>query len=245
MTHDETVELIRDVLESERRHLAADEIVTYATERETLSTHEKQRVETHTAECTNCRDELARVEQVHASVQADPQGRDSSRKQSLRPFTSSTWLAAAAAVLAAMLVYPAYLGIFRSPSDLEQLRDWSGPVEMELITGSTRSLDQTPTLTIDPQRPFVILGIQVVVTSEVTDETPVLFQILEAGKDTLLSLELSAQAVREQVRSAGVVTWLVPVETLEPGEYIIRVGLEDGTELLNVPVEVVNALIRD
>ena len=250
-----TYAAIHDVLQEENEHLAADEIVTYVTDRDNLVSIERQRVEAHAAACANCRDEISRVETVHASVQADPEGRRGSGKRSWWSPRSGAWLAVAAATLAAVLVYPAYLGIYRLPSvadhtvvvdeqnerlesELERLRAWSGPVGMELISGGLRAVGKTHTIKVDPNRPFVIIGIQVVITGEVPDDEPIRFEILSTNQEPIVFMELIAREAREQVQTAGVVTWLVPTEKFTPGEYTIEVGAPNGPDLLNVPVEV-------
>ncbi len=72
----------------------------------------------------------------------------------------------------------------------------------------------------------------------VPDDEPIRFEILSTNQEPIVFMELIAREAREQVQTAGVVTWLVPTEKFTPGEYTIEVGAPNGPDLLNVPVEV-------
>jgi anti-sigma factor RsiW len=239
---------VHEALREETAHLATDEIVAYVTDRDARAPDERERVEAHAATCASCRDQIARVEQVHDSVKADPGGRGTSRPSARRPWYAGPWLAAAAALFAVALLYPAYLGVYRFPSaarqaesaqnELESLRGWSGPAKLELITAGLRDLSDAPVVEIGPGQPFVILGVQVVVTGDVPDDARIRFEVLDPARGTVASMQLTARETREQVRSEGFVTWLVPSGNLEAGEHRIRVGRPDGAILLEVPVTV-------
>jgi anti-sigma factor RsiW len=239
---------IHEALREETVHLATDEIVAYVTDREVRAPDERERVEAHAVTCANCRDQIARVEQVHESVQADSSGRETSRPSARRPWYAGPWLAAAAALFAVALLYPAYLGVYRLPSaarqaesaqdELESLRGWSGPANLELITSGLRDLGDAPVVEIGPGQPFVILGVQVVVTGDVPDDARIRFEVLDPVMGAVSSMQLTARETREQVRSEGFVTWLVPSSNLKTGEHRVRVGGSDGAILLEVPVTV-------
>jgi hypothetical protein len=234
----QTYGVIHDVLQEELRHLAVDEVVSYATDRDGRTPEERGRVEAHVGACTTCADEVARVERVHASVAADPAGRGASGAKRRRWSTPGAWLAVAASLVAAALLYPAYLGLSRTPSDLDSLGGWSGPADLELIAAGLRDAGEARVVEIEPGRPFVLFGIQVAITGEVPDDAAVRFEILDAEGRSAAEMRLTAVEVREQVRSAGVVSWLVAAGELEEGDYALRVDLSEGNRLIEAPLSV-------
>jgi hypothetical protein len=271
----DTYALVFDTLQEENTHLAIDEIVSYATHREPLTAAERERVEQHVASCESCADDLARVERVHASIEADPgAGGDGGPTGRSRWSGPASWVTLAAAIAALALVYPAYLGIVRWPEtasrasevraeqerlesrlvelrasaehvndELERMRDWSGPVELELVTSTLRGADAPMTVELDPSRPFVLLGIQVAITGAVPDDAPIRFELADPSGTVARAMTTAAGEARDQVRSVGVVTWLVPTASLSPGKYRLRVvrdDLSDGPVLLEVPVEILD-----
>lgn len=105
-------------------HPSPDEIVAYATERDALSRSERERIETHVEGCPPCRDEVQSVREVEGWSEGLGAGREVTRPR--RRFAWSRLemrLALAAAIVIAVLAYPAFLGIVGLTSARRDARD--------------------------------------------------------------------------------------------------------------------------
>jgi anti-sigma factor ChrR (cupin superfamily) len=125
-------------------HPSVDEIVAYATRRDRLDEDASRRIATHLGRCVACAEEVRRTER--ADVFATPSMAEFRRRSSateVQAARTTRILALAAAFLAAVLLYPAFLGMFRVPELREQaetLAHSAGELESD-VRDLSRSLE--------------------------------------------------------------------------------------------------------
>lgn len=250
-----TYGLLYEALDEERSHPAVDEIVSYATSPDASAAPDRSVLEEHLAGCSRCRDEVERVRRVDASLRHDPRGGNGAGGRFRRISLRGSTLAWAAAVAAAVLAYPAYLGLVRLPevaeraalvaeersdlaSEVARLQRWSGVTDLQVVGGALRGAGGAPEIVARAGRPFVVLGIQMVVPSGVPDEAELQCRLIDASGSTRAEIRLEAREARERIRSPGVITWLLSSARLDEGMYTLRIEGPESLVIFEVPVRV-------
>ena len=256
----------------ERGHPPADLLVSLSLEPDELLPDERERAESHLNRCASCRGEMSRVRN------ADGEALRSLEPASRLPDREGVWrwprpALVAAAVLLAVLAYPAYRGlplmfssargtgelerevadlrmggtemqasIDRLAGELERLRSWDGVVELNVFSAGLRDEGDGAPVRISRVQPFVVFGIDVVIPRDVADGETIRFEIVKEDGRAVTALDVLVGAARQQIRSAGVVTLVVPSGSFAPGTHDLRASLQnrpvDG-ELLRTAFEVV------
>jgi len=258
------------------QHPSADEIVAYAVGRDRLDKETANRIEEHLIGCNSCGEEVRRTHRVDASL--TPRAFDSAGKPAARfeRFGGSGWLALAAAIVIAVLLYPAYLGTFRISAlrdETAALRDttarleadardlrlslesvratasrlagWSGSLDLNLLSSALRETRERPSVALPEAKPYVAFGVEIEVPEELSATETLLFTFTRLDEGIVSEIPLPARAARSAIRSAGVVTLVVPTEKLLAGLYRLDVTRPEHPEsrrLLRTEFEVVHSL---
>lgn len=223
-------------------HPTADEIVALALGKRGLTASVRQRVEKHVETCSQCAAEIRRVRSVESSV---PPMHALPRADGLDPRPkrrSRTRLAfAAAALLIAALAYPAFLGVVRLPAieerarrleergaDLARRMQNGHVVQLQILRSPLREGSPTRSVRVNPREPYALLAIDAAVPESASPDARVRLQLLESEDDAVITAGISISEARSQLRSSGVLTWLLPSRDLRPGRYRLRASLLDG-----------------
>jgi len=252
-------------------HPSSDDVVTLAMHPEDLAESRRADLESHLTICERCAAEVRRVRTIEA-------GDDRTRGMSRHPGESSTgrstrrtsptpWLLAAAAILVAILVYPAYLGLVRLP-DLEQRSDqaarrvddltaeiaaltsgrrqleaYAGRVDLTVLSSSHRGSAERQRVEVEPDSSFVLLAFELLVPRAVGADQRVRFELFSDAGEAVWFTESTAGDTRDDVKSGRVVALVVPVAGLSSGDYELRATLPDrtGEPLAVLPFQLVRA----
>ena len=243
---------LQSTLKNESRpgdHLDPERIVTCAMEGD---------VDAHLTSCPTCSEEVERVRRAESSV---PRTSDAARtRPPMIPASGTDWArhgALAAGIAIALLAYPAYRGMYRLPQvedraeQLQQensgLREGVGTarvVKLQLVSAPTREGETTATLEIVPGQPHLVLGVQVHIPGSATDSELLQLSLIGEEDDGAVSAELSVGDARQAIRAAGIVTFLVPSDSVRPGIATLRVSVgaqPEATTLFESRLEVVQA----
>lgn len=254
-------------------HPSVDEIVLYAVRRDRLNDETVRRISTHVDGCRTCAEELRRTDLADASaVQFRATGGVGRSRSAARAPRGIRILALAAAILLAVLLYPAFLGIFRFPElrqrvdsltattarlesearDLGQslesvrtmpdrLQEWSGALQLNLLSSTLREAGARPRVTVVDDQPFVAFGVEIDLPQKIPADASVFFRFTDEHGEIAAEIELSAAEAQHAIRSAGVVTVLVPSKRLPDGSYrfeVIRADVPDAGRILRVEFDV-------
>jgi hypothetical protein len=225
-------------------HPTADEIVALALGERGMTASVRRRVEEHVETCSQCAAEIRRVRSVESSVppmHALPRADAIAPRPKRRPRTRLAL--AAAALLVAALAYPVFLGVVRLPAieerarrleeraaDHERRMQNGHVVQLQILRSPLREGSPTQSVRVNPRAPYVLLAIDAIVPESASPGARVRLQLLESGDDAVITADTPISEARSQLRSSGVLTWLLPSQDLRPGRYRLRASLLDGGE---------------
>lgn len=216
-------------------HPSADEIVQLALGPDQIDDESQARLSQHLDSCQSCADQLNRTRQAAASIRQRPQLGGTGPAPVRSGFRGGGLLAAVAAVLlAAVLAYPAYVGLVRYPAARNEAaalaEQLAGPVDLQLLVSGARDGAELPVVELAADQPYVALGIDVDIPPRLADTDMLRIETSMADGSPVLLGELTAARARQQIAAAGVVTLLVPRVSLEPGRQTLRVFQPDAPE---------------
>ena len=217
-------------------HPPSELIVGYALGEEALDEKVRDRIATHVLACELCAGEIEVTSQAEAELTGD------SRPSRERPkeMLDRRWLIApaiAAAVVLAVLAYPAYLGLFEVPrinnrlAVLEAERThravpaWSGAVEMAVLQSPVRGAgDEVQSIELPANQPYVPLAVVPGTLDEYAGTETVYFDIRGSDGRLAWSWKLGESELRHRVQRGGAVALLVPSEQLPSGQWTLSVS---------------------
>ena len=132
--------------------------------------------------------------------------------------------------------------IDRLAGELERLRSWGGAVQLHVFSAGLRDEGEGARVRISRAQPFVAFGIDVVIPRDVADGETIRFEIVDEDGRAVTELDVPVGAAREQIRSAGIVTLVVPSGSFASGTYDLTASLVNRLvegELLRTAFEVV------
>lgn len=243
--------LVAAVKEEEDVHPAPDEIVDHALGRG--GPGDNARVAGHVRDCPTCAEEVARVREVERDI-AGSARIPAWRSWFVTP-TPLWALAAAAVLLAALAYPAfRWLQDGRSlartsvelqararelearatslddalrgaRTELERARTWSGSLPLQFLSGTVRGIGEETVVRVDPAQPFVALGIELDPPAAARDDDSLRFTFRRDGGEVVYAADLPLEAVRREIRSAGVVTFVIAGARLPPGPYTLEMAL--------------------
>jgi len=145
---------------------------------------------------------------------------------------------AAAAAVAGLLLGAGLSNLFLPGSGPGN--DWTGSVGLTVLERPLRSVAAPATVHLEANQPYLPLAVAPTVPASAEPTDRFRFEIAGEDGNAVWSHELDADAIREALDAAGVVTFLVPSGTLEGERYVLRfrpVG-SDSTPLLEVSFDV-------
>lgn len=240
-------------------HPTPDEIALDTVWPAALSGPARARIALHLRDCVSCREEVETARAAHGEIgQLErPPAAGPAKEPALKPEVRLarrhadrrvTWMTLVA--VSSLLLLAGYslarlvasrelresrAAIERMTTDMREARAWSGPVTLTVLTGDDRSDGPGKTVRVAPGQPYVPLAALPPLPGEEQTEKRYRFEIVSATEETVWSLEMAGDAVRDQAAASGVVSFLVPSASLPPGRYAFRVvGLDTdpGRQLL-------------
>jgi hypothetical protein len=222
------------LLDNGLEHPSAEAIVQYAFTEDQLDPDERDRIATHLLGCELCASELEVTSQAEAEILAElstVKAQDApriDRRTRLAP-------AIAAAVVAIVMAYPAYLGLFEVPridnrlASLEAERigrvaaNWTGPVDLNILQSPLRNTGNDPVaIHLAAQQPYVVLTVDPGLLEEYVGTGVVYLDIRDTSRRSIWSWEFTEQQVVGAVN--GVVAVLVPADELPAGDLTMSVS---------------------
>jgi len=158
-----------------------------------------------------------------------------SRRAGLAAIAASLFLGAGLATLTQYLLIP------RS----SRPEPWAGTAPLLVLDGVLRGDDAAPAAAIGPRQPYLPLAVVPALDPSVGDDERIWFGLAPAGSiETVWETAVGVGEIRRQVRQSGAVTFLIPVDGLGEGEYLVRTrrGGSEGGELGS---EIPFVLVRD
>lgn len=224
-------------------HPFADEIVAYALDPGTLHDGDRDWIRTHVRRCRTCAEDLERVVETERRMASD----DLDAKRTVRRWrpTASAY-AIAASLLVALLAYPAYLGLTGAGRSSAGSRAWTGPFDLPVVGSALRGDSGTHDLILEPEVPFVALGVDVRVPADLRDSDRLRFRIVAetAPPRDVVAIEMAVEEARRHVRSTGVVTLAVATTRLEAGAHALVVDVASRPDLPRLLESRLNVLDR-
>jgi hypothetical protein len=242
-------------------HVQAQHLERFATAPDSIAPELAGWIREHLGGCEACRGALRILERSSADG-AHPVGakeRASRERTSIWGFLTGTVLhpAAAAAYLAILaLAIPVYRSVFHLP-DVERLKtalvekpdgigDWSGAVDLEVLSSVLRGDDTVPAVVLDAGQPVLPLGVEFELPDEVDASAPIRFEVRRGdNQDELVwSQDLAAERIEHNLDHSGIVTLLLSGSRLSPGRYRLMVVPADDPDrrlILDATFEVVRA----
>lgn len=217
-------------------HPSSELIVGYALGEEALDEEVRDRIATHVLACELCAGEIELTSEAEAELTRD------SRPSRERPTETldRRWFIApaiAAAVVLAVLAYPAYLGLFEVPRINDRLAvleaertyraapAWSGAVEMAVLQSPVRGAgDQVQSIELAATQPYVPLAVVPGTLDEYAGTETVYFDIRDSDGRLTWSWKLGENELRHRVQRGGAVALLVPSEQLPTGQWTLAVS---------------------
>ena len=233
-------------------HPAVAAIVAYAVDRPSLDPDGAIKIAGHLSSCETCSDAVERTRRVHASVlpKTDPGVAPSVwMRFGPRSVASRIAVAAALALGAVLAVGGAWMGLVWLPEAgqradtlasqvqdltssldgarerLARLETWSGPVELSMLSSLQRDPAAAPTVRLRRGQPYALLAIELDLALTSLTDQDVGFEIRAPEGSVVWSADLPAERVRGDVEAVGVVAFLVPARSLQPGANELRVVL--------------------
>jgi hypothetical protein len=217
-------------------HPPSELIVRYALGEEALDEKVRDRIAAHVLACEVCADEIEVTSQAEVELRGD---RRPSRARPMETLDRRRLVAPAitAAVVLAVLAYPAYLGLFEVPRinnrisvlEAESTRGagpaWSGAVEMAVLQSPVRGAsDRVQSVELAVNQPYVPLAVVPGTLDEYAGSETVYFEVRDSDRRLTWSWRLGESELRHRVQRGGAVTLLVPAEQLPSGEWTLSVS---------------------
>jgi hypothetical protein len=225
-------------------HPSSEAIVQHALDVQASRADEKRRIEEHLESCGSCLEEVRASRESAALAVARSSRPETQRAQGLRlPL-------AAAAALALVLVYPAWLGLVRLPSvsrSLEQLKraemslreearepgiqrhlEAGGIARVTLLRSTTRSGAEPPVVRLSRSTGLILLGVEFMLPPDVSLEERLAFELRTRGSELVWSSNMRAEEGITALRQDGMIVLLVPADRLDdaPAEFQLEISLE-------------------
>jgi anti-sigma factor RsiW len=233
-------------------HLSSREIVDLAVAPARLTEADRVAMEQHVASCSLCQRDLGAVRGAEAATV----GAEALTERRLRVPTWAGTLAAS--ILIALLVYPAYLGVFRLPGTTESLRALEE--ENQLLEKAVEELsaenadassrlrglegwagatdlwvltdtrrDRAEPAAVRIDGPFLLVAVDVAVPPGLAPAADLEFQLVGEEGASVRSATMSASQARTQIGRSGVVTVTFLTDGLPAGAYRLRVRSAEAT----------------
>jgi anti-sigma factor RsiW len=246
----------REAMEADDDHPTSEEIVTFVCREDELRAEDRTAIESHLHSCEVCREQVAAVRASEGEVTSLGEEPATTPVPGRWVWRTPGWGAAlAAGILMALLLYPAYLGIFRLPEAARQVddaRQRNRDLEEQVSArerGRSAATDEAERLgswsgpvrleyvtgarrgqaeraPIPLSGPYVLLGVDMGVPDDIGDERTLRFEIAVDGEREPVVLTVGAGEVRRQIRESGVVALVIAAASLQPGSATLTVGLE-------------------